>query len=266
MRCSTNFMPYPSSSHPPSSPSLSVPQANSSSPTLANSALGERCASDLCSFSSSIRAACGTTSSRVHRSASRSYWILSGWVRLPSYCRRFALTQYYVWSVGRYTYSVHAITHAAPPARSPHRRAVHYRHDRGIRDRICARGDQGRHPRDTRPDSRPPPPPHKHTPTLSTSTSATRMTSCSICAHRFCSATCGGRLRHRRTTHRYRMARRSSRDSVCYCRRNARLEHGSRRRRRLAVAATMRKRKVGRGNGNGNGGCRVGWTLQRIAR
>jgi hypothetical protein len=89
MRCSTNFMFYPSSSHPPSSRSLSVPQANSSSPILANSALGDRCASDLCSFSSSIRAACGITSSLAHRSASRSYWILSGWVRLLSHCRRF---------------------------------------------------------------------------------------------------------------------------------------------------------------------------------
>ena len=91
MRCSTNFMSYPSSSHPPSSLSLSVQPVNSNYPILANSALGDRCASDLCSFSSSTWAACGITSSRVHRSASRSYWILSGWVRLQSQYRHFVL-------------------------------------------------------------------------------------------------------------------------------------------------------------------------------
>ena len=145
MRCSTNFMPYPSSSHPPSSHSLFVPLANSNSPILANSALGDRCASDLCSFSSSTWAACGITSSRVQRSASRSYWILSGWVRFLSHCHRFSF------SLTSHN-SVHPITHAAPPARSPHHRTVRYRHDRGIRDRICARGDQSCYPREARLD------------------------------------------------------------------------------------------------------------------
>ena len=143
MRCSTNFMSYPSSSHPPSSLSLSVQPVNSNYPILANSALGDPCASDLCSFSSSTWAACGITSSRVHRSASRSYWILSGWVRFAISVSSLSLTSHN---------SVQAITHAAPPARSPHHHTVRYRHDSGIRDRICARGDQSCHPRQARLD------------------------------------------------------------------------------------------------------------------
>ena len=147
MRCSTNFMSYPSFSHPPSSPSLFVPRVNSNSPILANSALGARYASDLFSFFSSMWAAFGITSSRALRRASRSYWTSLGWVRLPPRCLVHSLTHS---SVGHH--SVHTTTHAAPPARSPHHRTVSRRHDRGVRDRIRARGDQSRHPRDARPD------------------------------------------------------------------------------------------------------------------